>query len=52
MPSAKRILLVDDDAMLRASLAEQFAAEGEYDPIEAGSCAEAREKSVDELSSS
>ena len=42
MPSAKRVLLVDDDAMLRASMAEQFAAEGEYAPMEAGSCAEAR----------
>lgn len=49
MPSAKRVLLVDDDVMLRASLAEQFAAEGEYEPIEAGSCAEAREKSADGL---
>jgi DNA-binding response OmpR family regulator len=42
MPSAKRVLLVDDDAMLRGSLAEQLATEGEYAPIEAGSCEEAR----------
>jgi DNA-binding response OmpR family regulator len=35
-------LLVDDDAMLRASLAEQLGAEGEYNPVEAGSCAEGR----------
>jgi DNA-binding response OmpR family regulator len=42
MPSAKNVLLVDDDTMLRASLAEQLAAEGEYNPVEAGSCAEAR----------
>jgi DNA-binding response OmpR family regulator len=42
MPSAKNVLLVDDDAMLRASLAEQLAAEREYNPVEAGSCAEAR----------
>jgi DNA-binding response OmpR family regulator len=29
--------------MLRSSLAEQLAAEGEFEPVEAGSCAEARE---------
>jgi DNA-binding response OmpR family regulator len=36
MPSARRVLVVDDDEMLRASLAEQFAANG-YTPVEAGS---------------
>jgi len=42
MSSAKRVLLVDDDAMLRASLAEQLAAEGSYAVVEAGDCASAR----------
>ena len=44
MPSAKRVLLVDDDALLRASLAEQLTREGPYAVIEAGSAAEARER--------
>ena len=35
MPSTKRVLLVDDDEMLRASLAEQLAADGSYEPVEA-----------------
>jgi DNA-binding response OmpR family regulator len=42
MPSAKRTLLVDDDQMLRSSLAEQLAANGAYVPVEASNCAEAR----------
>ncbi|MEJ0027562.1 MAG: response regulator transcription factor [Rhizomicrobium sp.] len=42
MPSAKRVLLVDDDAMLRSSLAEQLASEGPYAIVEAADCAEAR----------
>ena len=42
MPSAKRVLLVDDDQMLRSSLAEQLAVEGPYTIVEASNCAEAR----------
>jgi DNA-binding response OmpR family regulator len=42
MPSAKRVLLLDDDQMLLVSLAEQLAAEGEYVPVEAADCASAR----------
>jgi DNA-binding response OmpR family regulator len=49
MPSAKRVLLVDDDTMLRGSLAEQLAAEGEYAPLEAGSVAEGRQMARDGL---
>jgi DNA-binding response OmpR family regulator len=49
MPSAKPVLLVDDDAMLRGSLAEQLTAEGEYAPVEAGNCAEARDLARDGL---
>jgi len=43
MPSAKRVLLVDDDAMLRSSLAEQLEQDDGFSPVEAGSCAEARQ---------
>ena len=43
MASAKRILLVDGNAVLRTSLAEQLA--GPYEVVEAASAAEAREQS-------
>jgi DNA-binding response OmpR family regulator len=49
MPSAKRVLLVDDDQMLRTSLAEQLAAEGDYTIAEAASCEEARALAGDSL---
>jgi DNA-binding response OmpR family regulator len=49
MPSAKRVLLVDDDSMLRHSLAEQLASEGPYAIVEAQTCAEARERSHEGL---
>jgi DNA-binding response OmpR family regulator len=39
MPSAKRVLIVDDDEMLRTSLSEQFVANG-YLPVEAATYAE------------
>ena len=42
MASTKRVLLVDDDAMLRASLAEQLTAEGGYIPVEADTAADGR----------
>lgn len=49
MPSAKRVLLVDDDAMLRRSLAEQLASEGPYTIVEAENCAQGRERARDGL---
>ncbi len=49
MPSAKRVLLADDDAMLRTSLAEQLASEGPYTIVQAANCAEARARGAEGL---
>ncbi|MEJ1967884.1 MAG: response regulator transcription factor [Rhizomicrobium sp.] len=49
MPSAKRVLLVDDDTMLRSSLAEQLAGEGAYTIVEAGTVAEAKARAKEGL---
>jgi len=48
MPSAKRVLLVDDDEMLRATLAEQFQASG-YEPVTAADYAEGRARAGEGL---
>jgi DNA-binding response OmpR family regulator len=44
MPSAKRVLLVDDDQMLRSSLAEQIIHEGIYTVVEAATVAEGHQR--------
>jgi len=43
MTSAKRVLLVEDDAMLSDSLAEQLAQDGDYSVVAVGDCAGARD---------
>jgi DNA-binding response OmpR family regulator len=49
MPAPKRVLLVDDDTMLRGSLAEQLASDGSYTVVEAGTCEEGRARASDGL---
>jgi len=49
MPAPKRVLLVDDDTMLRGSLAEQLAADGSYTVVEAGNVEEGRARASDGL---
>ena len=49
MPTPKRVLLVDDDQMLRASLAEQLASDSSYTVVEAGSVVEGRERAAEGL---
>jgi DNA-binding response OmpR family regulator len=44
MSALRRILIVEDDAALRATLAEQFLLDGEFSADEAGSAAEAEAK--------
>ncbi|HXI99737.1 MAG TPA: response regulator transcription factor [Micropepsaceae bacterium] len=49
MPSAKRVLLVDDDEMLRVSLAEQLEADGTFEAVEAGTYREGYQKGLEGL---
>jgi DNA-binding response OmpR family regulator len=49
MTNAKRVLLVEDDAMLAESLAEQLAQEGDYAVVRAGDIAAAHTAAADGL---
>lgn len=49
MTSAKRVLLVEDDAMLAESLAEQLSGESGYTVVHAGDCAAGRAAAADGL---
>ena len=49
MSSAKRVLLLEDDEMLAASLAEQLTQEGSYAVVRASDCATARKAAEDGL---
>ena len=49
MPSAKRVLLVDDDDMLRMSLAEQLASGGNYEPVTAANYADGLKRGLEGL---
>lgn len=44
MSAERPILIVDDDAVLRETLADQLAVDGEFTAISAGTIAEAEEK--------
>ncbi|WP_025885980.1 response regulator transcription factor [Asaia prunellae] len=44
MPGPRPVLIVDDDDTLRQLLVEQLKLEGEFEPIQAASVAEAKEK--------
>jgi DNA-binding response OmpR family regulator len=47
MPTPRSILIVEDDALLRATLAEQIALESDFEVEEAGSASEAERKLSD-----
>jgi DNA-binding response OmpR family regulator len=49
MPSAKRVLLVDDDDMLRMSLAEQLASGGNHEAVTAANYADGLKRGLEGL---